>query len=622
MSIEHVVEELLSAYLDNALTQEEYAAVATHLQTCSACNAVLADFRRFDTLLAQQIRVSPSADLRERIFTSPEYLELIGENVPEQFINSTTVAHDVKDRQTLPQKRVRSDDASRPRLVALPAKVHAPSLSEQARIRTSQRRNRYIQRFMQVMIAACLLFTFGVGSFIGWNIWQEQGKIAHDTHSITPPQSPHQGGPLPAGMRFVFLRDGSLWSTPEDGSMQAVRLTPTTVTVAQHWAVIPAPSGHNAGNLLAYVDTKQGYIHIIRTDGQSDTIIQQLLLQNVSASSWNTPPGKSILDSLSWSPDGHTLAFIGATARTSTVYTYSTSTNQTQSIALSDKGTISHLVWSPNGVRIAFGFTHNSITSIFDYNVLTREVLTVIPKIASIQNPNDTLLTLDWTPMNDAPALTWSVGKQGHIHSIWRRYVGGVNGDNNELLLSSGDYTQAVYDRHGEYGSGSWLLSRPLTTNADTLLSLSLTGAVRIIANGIQIGAVQWAQDGTHITYFDSLASGVGTLHSVDTTSGINTLVAHAVHSTPAPTWSVDGQHLLYSSGTHSLVADIQNGRTQLPITGTASTFTWSITSLHTAIIALQDGVKGIYLVDTQRNVVKSISTQSMTGPIVWTQVP
>ena len=619
MSTEHV-EDLLSAYLDNALTQEEHAAVALHLQTCATCNAVLADFRRFDILLAKQPLVSPSVVLRERIFSSKEYLELMEDMSVGQIASGNAVASDIKSRKPLPQKRVRSNKASRPHLVALPAKAQSSPLSKQetkVRIRIPQRRNMYMQRFMQVVIAACLLLTLGVGSFIGWNLWQEQGKTASDAHDITPPQSLHQGGPLPAGMRFVFLRGGSLWSTPEDGSTQAVRLTPATVTVAQHWVVNPAPTGHVAGNLLAYVDMKQGYIHTIRSDGQSDTAIKQLLLQNLSTASWNTSLGETVLDSLSWSPNGHTLAFVAATTVTSTVYTYSTSTNQMQPVALSSTGSISHLVWSPDGERIAFGFTHNGTTSILDYNVLTREVLTIVPTVATSQNPHDTVLTLDWAPTNDAPAITWSVGTQGHIHNVWLRHVG--TEDNGVQLLSSGDYTQAVYSRYGDYGSGSWLLCNTLATNTDTLLSLTLTGIVRTIANGSQIGVAQWTQDGQHITYFDSLASGVGTLHSVDTTTGVNIVIAQAVRSTPAPAWSVDGQHLLYSVSAHSFVVDMQNSQAQFSVTGSASTFTWSTTSLHTAIIATQDGV---YLVDAQHNTAKLVSTQGVIGSIVWTQVP
>ncbi len=621
MSTEHV-EDLLSAYLDNALTQEEQAAVALHVQTCATCNAVLADFRRFDTLLAKQPRVSPSVALRERIFSSKEYLELLEEMSAEQVKTSgNVVASDVKNRQTLPQKRVSAENTSRPHLVALPTKGQPSLLSEQetkVRIRTPQRRNMYIQRFMQIAIAACLLLTLGVGSFIGWNLWQEQGKTASNAHDITPPQAPHQGGPLPAGMRFVFLKNGSLWSTPEDGSTQAVRLTPATVIVAQHWVVNPAPVGHIAGNLLAYVDMKQGYVHTIRTDGQSDTVIKQLLLPSVSTVSWNTPSGESVLNSLSWSPDGHTLAFVAATTTSSTLYTYSLSTNQIQSVALSGTGSITHLVWSPNGVRLTFGFTSNGVTSILDYNVLTREVLTVAPTLATPQNPQDTVLTLDWTPTNNAPAITWSVGTQGHVHSIWLRHVG--SGDNGAQPLSSGDYTQAVYSRYGEGGTGSWLLSRSLAMNTDTLLSLTLAGVFRTVANGSHIGIAHWALDGKHITYFDTFAAGIGTLHSVDATNGINTLVAQAAHSTPAPMWSADGQHLLYSVGPHSFVTDTQNAQTQLSVVGSASTFIWSTTSPHTAIIAIQDG--GVYLVDTQHNTVKALNTQQVTGPIVWTQVP
>jgi predicted anti-sigma-YlaC factor YlaD len=55
------VEELLSAYLDDSLawgetaepTSEIQSQITTHLQDCIQCSAMLADFRRFDALLAQ-----------------------------------------------------------------------------------------------------------------------------------------------------------------------------------------------------------------------------------------------------------------------------------------------------------------------------------------------------------------------------------------------------------------------------------------------------------------------------------------------------------------------------------------------------------------------------------------
>lgn len=77
MSCEHV-KNLLSAYLDNMLATEEREMVTEHIQTCASCYALQEDFRRFDALLSQVPRVSPTPMLHRRIFSSPEYLELMG----------------------------------------------------------------------------------------------------------------------------------------------------------------------------------------------------------------------------------------------------------------------------------------------------------------------------------------------------------------------------------------------------------------------------------------------------------------------------------------------------------------------------------------------------------------
>src|SRR6059036_1706602 len=104
------VEELLSAYLDNALALEERHEVATHLQGCSRCSVILADFRRFDALIAHLPRVSPDLALRNRIFSSPHYLELTG----------TADAVRTVDGPTVPHPRIQRDTTHRPKLVALP----------------------------------------------------------------------------------------------------------------------------------------------------------------------------------------------------------------------------------------------------------------------------------------------------------------------------------------------------------------------------------------------------------------------------------------------------------------------------------------------------------------------
>src|SRR2546421_9303710 len=114
------VEELLSVYLDDSFAVGETAEtalelqhdIAVHLQDCVRCSTTLADFRRFDTLLAQMPRISPSPALREKIFTSPEYFELSGiDNYKHRSIGRD---------HTIPNKTLRRDTAGGPPVSALP----------------------------------------------------------------------------------------------------------------------------------------------------------------------------------------------------------------------------------------------------------------------------------------------------------------------------------------------------------------------------------------------------------------------------------------------------------------------------------------------------------------------
>ncbi len=618
MSSEQHVEDLLSAYLDNALTQDERATVAAHIQMCPSCNKVLADFRYFDALLAKQPRISPTAALRERIFSSSEYKELAEEAAHS---NNTTqsLTSSIKNQQTVPQKRIQRAKTSQFNLVSIPGTLRSTSQQEtKANIRVPQRRSRQIQRLMQVMIAASVLLTIGVGSFIGWSLWQAQNRVAQDAHGILPPQDLRQGGPLPAGMRSVFFHDGSLWSAPADGHSQAVRLTPAMEIVAPHWVVRPALPNSSAGNLLAYVDIRQGLPHIIRSDGQSDTVIQQLLLKDDAASSWNTNVGSTILSSLSWSPDGTMLAFLAASTGTPALYTYTVSTGQVQEIALAANGAVSHPVWSPNSIRIAFESTHNNITSILDYNIQTHSMLTV----ATANYPDDSILTLDWATSNDTPAITWSVGTQGHIHTIWLRSVGvDIANENDAHILINGDYTQAIYSRAGDSGMGGWILTRSLTPTTGRLLTLTLTSIFHELVNGNRIQAMQWLSDGKHISYLALDTSNTETLHSINVIDGNDTLLASGVSSNPRPSWSPDGQRVLYSNGTHCFIADISGGKIQISLQGPASAFLWSTTVPYTAIVALQNNGQGIYLIDTHNGKANLISKSAVVTPIMWTQI-
>ncbi len=604
------VKELLSPYLDDALAPEERRTVAAHLEHCPECNRMLADFHRFDTLLAQMPHISPDAALRERIFSSLEYLELTG----------TSGALDRLAGSTIPQQRIRP--GARPRLVALPGgRGKQPPVYKDAggrEARPHRDRVGWGQRAMQVVIAATVLLTLGIGGFIGWNLWQKQTTVANNVNSITPPAALQQG-PIPAGTRFLFPRSGALWSAPSDGSNAVRRLTPTQTTVATGWTVRPALVGRSAGDLVAYIDLQQGRVHIVRSDGQNDTAIQQPLLQSdqILPAQWKTGTGSTILNSLAWSKDGSMLAFIAAPRGIPQLYIYTPGTGALQQVALPMAGAVSHLVWSPDGIRIAFEVQANGNVYILDYNTQNRDALTLS---TVTERPGDTVLLLDWSSGTMVPTLTWSVGGAGHIHSIWKQSVAGNMGP---TLLISGDYLEAQYSQHGRGGTGSWLL---VANNAPgAIVTLNLVGSLEMVTSGQQVSAAQWSPDGLSIGYFATLVSRSGAYHVVNTLTGVDTLIATGVAIDPAPTWSADSSHLAYSIGVRTQIVTLQGpGPAQsLKQQGTATALSWSSTIPSQLVLVVNGGQQhGIYLVDTQHNTSLQLDKGNIQGPIQWSEIP
>ena len=638
------VEELLSAYLDDMLAIGETAEaadqlrldVAAHLTNCVQCSVALADFRRFDALLAQMPRVSPDPALRNRIFTSPEYLELTG-------TDDINVAG-TDNEQTAPYRNIRRDTPGRPQLVALPggrrSSSSEPNASSPKGISQRlvappivQKRQRVGGvgglRIMQTIIAATILLTLGVGGLIGWNLWMQKNTPASSIRMYTPPAGPSSRGPLSAGMHFVFLRDGTLWSAPADGSTPAVQLTPKDITVGANWVVSSPLPGRSAGNMLAYIDLQRALVHTIRSDGLRDTIVQQPLLKaGVAPSSvWDTAMGEDILTSLTWSKDGSMLAFIADPAGkgSTSLYILSAATGTVQTVSLPMKGSVSHPVWSPDGIRVAFVLTNNGKTSILDYNTQNHGLLMITSLLNSPSYPNDTVLTLDWSPDSNTPAITWSVGVIGQVHSIWLRHVGAGSTTTPQLLIN-GNFVQAIYSRNGHGGAGSWLLVTSVLGRAGNLWRFDVTpGAYPVaLTSGKQVNFAQWSSDGTQVDYLDSISSGVGTLYIINVTTVVNTLIAKGVANEPAPAWSEDGQQLVYNTGTHTIVINVQGNKKLQPLTlqGLASAFVWSATSPHQLVVALIDGKQGVYLVDTQHNSTLQLDQQAINGPILWTEVP
>jgi Tol biopolymer transport system component len=622
------VEELLGAYLDNQLATEERRKVAVHLQHCKECSTILAEFRRNDALLRHLPRVSPDPALRERIFSSPEFLELTG-----TFDARGSALEEDWTVPSHPARHSRRDTPGRPHLVAIPGgrstapnsavKPSGPTLPPKRRSNKTGTWGTFL-----VAIAAVLVVVIGIGGLLGYSVWSQHTSVANNG-AITPPSQPQQSVPLSAGMRFVFLRNGTLWSALADSSGQNDRLTPANVTVASSWVVSPPLPGRFGGDMLAYIDLQQARVHMIRSDGQQDTIIQQPLFKAgvQPTSMWDTATGMNILNSLAWSADGSMLAFVADPSGTgqTNLYIYSTQTGNVQMVPLSMKGSVTHPVWSPDGIRLAFEVTHNESISILDYNAQNHGLLTITDNVDAGGNAADTVLMLDWSPDVNTPAITWSVGVIGHVHSLWEHRVG-TGGTAGLTLLLAGDYVQAIYSRNGHGSAGSWLIVTSFAGRASDLWRIDVTPGSRMVplTNGRQVNYAQWSPDGMQVDYLDALSSGVGAFHVVNVAIGTDSLISESVASNPAPAWSADSQELVYNTGTKIGVVNLQAGnKTQyLNLRGSASAFIWSATSPHQLVVALSDGQPGIYLVDTQHNTPQQMDREGTSGPIVWTEIP
>lgn len=613
------VEELLSAYLDDMLVSEERQSVATHLRTCSHCSSLLDDYRRLDAVLLQMPRVSPGPALRGRVFAA-----LALQDADEFF--EPLPLDDTLATPTVPHQRMQRNSSARPRLVALPGgrstststQRHSRSLLDTQPVAIPHRANVWMSRTMQILVAAALLLTFGIGGMITWQLSHSSANVATSPKTtITPPDNPSSASnPLPAGMHFVFLRDGTLWSGTTDVQPTIVRLTSSGVTVAPGWAIRPAFPGHAAGDMLAYIDTQQAQVHLLRSDGQSDFVLPLALLKaGVSpASVWDTAEGQTILNSLAWSPDGTRLAFVADPQGTGqpALYLYLLSSAQLEAVPLPTKGSIAHPVWSPDGVRLTFALTSADNTSVIDYNTQNRGIL-VIDNLDTSMHPTDTLLSLNWSPSTTMPAITWSAGTPGHVHMVGMRAISAAQAQ----ILANGDYAQALYSSTSS-GMGGWLL---LNNQTMQLQRVDLAGNTRILASGKQVSSVQWSPDGSSISYLTQLVAGVGDLHLLSLANGADTLIASHVMGNPQPVWSVDSTLLAYSTDQHVYTFNAQtHAIQQLKIAGIADALLWSITSPTQLIVSVYEG--GTAAINVQQQSVTQLATNSFNGTALWMQVP
>jgi len=627
MSCERV-EELLSAYLDEMLAPGERRSVATHLRKCQHCQTILDDYRRFDALLAQLPPVSPGPAVRQKLFSSlaQNPLPVTDELQPipaDRYIDSYSPTRpslpslpDVFSSNTTPTRR-------QPAL-RRPLPIGSNDLTRKVPV-VAPRKSSVGQRALLGVIAAALLLAVGIGSIMGWQLMSatQQQRATGSGNAITPPAGYSSTTlPLPAGNRFVFLHAGALWSASTDTSPAQARLTPPNVTVGGRWLVSPAAPGQAAGDMLAYIDIQHGYVHVIRSDGQNDTVVPLPLLGSraPTAALWQTAEGQAILNGLSWSPSGAQLAFVAdpQSSGKPALYIYTLSSNSVQVVAPSQNGVAAMPVWSPDGIRLAFALTEatGTATQIIDYNTRDKSFLAV----ATINAP-DTLFSLNWSPDVALPAITWSTGSDGIVHRV---EIVVIDMMHTPRLLAQGNFSQAIYASEANNGVGGWLLvdaqSGPIS-----LEDVNLVGESSILARGHAVTLAQWSPDADFVDYLVTTNANISALHLVNLANGENRVVADTVASTPLPVWSTDSHRLAYSTGQQIYIYTVASASTSpvSSITATVSALFWLLPSpsgTSTLLLVTSQGM--LYAASGTSQPASKLSIDNVQGSVQWTQIP
>ncbi len=484
----------LSAYLDDALDPQLRKDVGAHIEQCARCQALAEEYRRNDQLLSNLAPVEPSDQLRQRIFESPDFAALARELERE-----TTAA---------PPGRASSRRAP----------LYLRALVPMAALLT-------------VSLGAALLFKQGLLPFGTQTTSQKQ------TNTIGNPGSFNL--PLSAGPRLVYLHGGALWSVAEyapngpagaPGAPQ--RLTPAGVEVVA-WRVSPLAQSRG-GARIAYVDGLTGALHVVRSDGQADTIVGSISpTQSPSAAFWSSPTGHGALGALSWSPDGSRLAYVAATTD-GAAQMHIVAIGGSSLSAVASQTPISQLTWSADGRSLAAVTVNGGVQSVIVWR--TGQTAITLPA-----NPVDTqagAAQLAWS----GSTLTWAASRNGAVVGVYAlpaRQTGATR-----LTPASATYSAAAFNST----DGAWLLA-----SGNTLSEVGIAGGglKQVAALSAPITNVVWSPRGT----MAAITSG-SHLDLWSANLGV-TLLAQGV--TSEPVWSPRGASVAVALGHIIMTYQVSN---------------------------------------------------------------
>ncbi|HEX9414704.1 MAG TPA: zf-HC2 domain-containing protein, partial [Ktedonobacterales bacterium] len=282
----------LSASVDGTLDPAVREEVGAHVESCANCSSILAEYRYFDGLLRELPRYEPADTLRERIFDSPEFAAIV-RSLDGTSASRPATRWPILSRPSSIARPTRGDDAGRrghdrpldPLPFPTPPAEQDPPATPGAPTGAPRHGPGGAPPWVRVAISAAAAVAIVVGSALLIKQGLSHSPTAH-TPGICVDGCPngYRPKPLAAGPRVVFLRDGALWSAPEQGT-GAAQLTPTTVVVAPGWTVAPLHDG-SGGDSVAYIDLKTGALHVVRSDDQRDHVVVKRLVAQPGAVTW------------------------------------------------------------------------------------------------------------------------------------------------------------------------------------------------------------------------------------------------------------------------------------------------------------------------------------------------
>ncbi len=607
---------LLGAYARNELPSSTRAEVEEHLDRCTSCRADL----EVDQLVLLLPRVEAPASLHDRIFSSPEFLELTREISLQSHAADEMETPTAQDERPATAETLPSANGHHPQLVVLRPDGQLPKVSSNGHSSSvigtrPAPKQRDWQRLALRMAAAAAVLALVLGSALGIKTWlgTSPPQVAVPTFSVEEPVA----GPLSAGDRVVYLHDGRLWSAPEQGPQMRKPLTATTMTVAPGWAVAPVP-GLDGVHHLAYIDLKTGTLHSIQTDDARDTTLATLAPAGVSLPAfWQSAEGQAVLAGLVWSPDARQLAFVADHDGTGAAL-WVVNADGSAARAVSGVPTAGALpempAWSPDGLQLAYVLAAPGTTSIWDANLAAHSLQKVADRASPQGDAGDVVRGLFWTSDTQNPILTWSAGapNSGPVKSLWSYRF--QQSPHLARLTSSGATFSAVDYNPLSGGTGAWLVAQ----NGIGLRSVHADGSlVNGLASG-QMTAVHWSPDGTSALYvMAGDSAGTGALWTWTPLRG-QVKIADGVALAPVPVWSPDATQILYVAGGQVFSAAIGGKTTLFASQGSPTALSWSPDGARVALA----GAKSIQVSAPDGSAIHQVDDAAGVTVLVWTAVP